>query len=120
MTGAAVPAADVGEMGVGYGVPAGQWRCLGGAGWCRGAFGAERRGRGQRRRSGDDVARRVCDARRARSGVHGARLGVSGRHVPGRYGARFDRGWCPFDAGECGAPARHGWARWRGPGVEMA
>jgi hypothetical protein len=56
MTGAAVPAADVGEMGVGYGVPAVQWRCLGGAGWCRRAFGAERRGRGQRRRWRDDVA----------------------------------------------------------------
>jgi hypothetical protein len=108
MTGAAVPAADVGEMGVGYGVPAVQWRCLGGAGWCRGAFGAERKGRGQRRRSGDDVARRVRDARRARSGVHVHVLGVSGRHVSGASDAQNDRGWCPFDSGECVECEGHG------------
>jgi hypothetical protein len=69
VTGACCTAADVVGVGVAHGVPADQWQCLGGSPWRREAFGAGSQGKGQRRRLGDDVAGRVCGARRARSGV---------------------------------------------------
>jgi hypothetical protein len=80
MTRACSTAADVVGVGVAHGVPADQWQCLGGSPWRREAFGAGSQGKGQRRRLGDDVAGRVCGARRARSGarVHAwARLGFT-------------------------------------------
>ena len=68
-------------MVVACGVPAGKWPCPGGAGWRRASTGAEIACGGDASWWRDDVAGHVCDARRARSVVHGhvwACLGVYG------------------------------------------
>ncbi|KAK1663210.1 hypothetical protein QYE76_051369 [Lolium multiflorum] len=80
VTEAGSTAADVVGVGVAHGVPADQWRCLGGSPWRREAFGAGGRGWGQRSERGDVVLCRAPVHGDARSGARvivWACLGVS-------------------------------------------
>ena len=71
LTGAAAPWRTVADAVVTCDVPAGKWPCPGGAGWRRASTGAEIACGGDASWWRDDVAGHVCDARRARSVVHG-------------------------------------------------